>query len=147
MCYVTGDGEGQRGKATGRREEQSRKNDRAWPPRIGHASWNLTGQTLCERVRAGVDIGLNATSFLCTPGRLQAEGETEELVALVCDHDLDVTCHNALGSSDESGREARLEGETEEIASWHERTGRARVVSLDPPYFAEDGRYDPQFAG
>jgi len=100
--------------------------------KIGYASWNLQAGTLSERLRAVGEAGFEAVSFYLTPQRLEVEGEGEEVVRLVEEHSLAVTCHNYIGEAGNGSRSSQIEQEMRDIVAWHERTGKVKAVCFDP---------------
>ena len=92
--------------------------------------------TLAEISEQAVECGARAVSFLMTPQRYQRPGEAQKILDLVQRHDLDVTCHNALGrAEEESDPLPRLQDEIDDIIEWHAASGRVRCVSFDPASF------------
>jgi len=92
--------------------------------------------TLTESIEKAVECGAAAVSFLMTPQRYQRPDEAQRVLDLVDKHDLDVTCHNALGrAEEESDPLPRLQDEIDDIIEWHAASGRVRCVSFDPASF------------
>lgn len=107
--------------------------------RIGCVTWALEGATVVEAVRAAVDAGLQAVSFLHTPQENLSANEQAELDRLMEKADLVATMHTAVEDPNDPDARAALERRLALAREWHERKGRLACVTFDSFSVENDG--------
>ena len=106
---------------------------------ICQTAWHFAGDSLPGQIERTAACGFGGISFLMTPLFAQKPGEEDRVIELVERYDLAVVCHNAIDDTSAPGGLGRLRRDLDDIAAWHQRTGRVRVVCFDPGFTKPDG--------